>query len=92
MSFIVLIQALICAIICKRCKFCKGVACMVFKDKVLYVRAKLNLSQTELAEKLKVSFTTVSRWENGKVEPTRKAHLMFEQFCAENYIEFEDKQ
>lgn len=64
---------------------------MAFKDMVLYVRAKLNLSQTELAEKLKVSFTTVSRWENGKVEPTKKAHLKFEQFCVENGIAFEEK-
>lgn len=64
---------------------------MAFKDMVLYVRAKLNLSQTELAEKLRVSFTTVSRWENGKVEPTKKAHLVFEQFCAENSIVFEEK-
>ena len=64
---------------------------MAFKDKVLYVRAKLNFSQTELAEKLKVSFATVSRWENGKVVPTKKAHLIFEQFCEENGIDAEEK-
>ena len=75
----------------RNASFAKEQHHMAFKDKVLYVRAKLNLSQTELAKKLKVSFTTVSRWENGKVEPTRKAHLMFEQFCAANSIEFEDK-
>lgn len=64
---------------------------MVFKDKVLYARAQLNLSQTELAKKLKVSFATVSRWENGKVMPTKKANFIFEQFCEENGIVPEDK-
>ena len=64
---------------------------MLFKDKVLYVRATLNLSQTELAEKLNVSFTTVSRWENGKVEPTRKAHFVFDRFCKKNNITFEEE-
>ncbi len=30
------------------------------------------LTQTDLAELLGVSFTTVNRWENGKFEPTMK--------------------
>ena len=64
---------------------------MLFKDKVLYVSATLNLSQTELAEKLNVSFTTVSRWENGKVEPTRKARFVFDRFCKKNSITFEEE-
>lgn len=62
---------------------------MEFKDKCLYVRAKLNLTQEELAKKLKVSVPSISRWEMGKVMPTRKAHLIFENFCKENNITFD---
>ncbi len=33
------------------------------------LRAKLHLSQEELAQRLNVSFATVNRWENGKAQP-----------------------
>jgi type I restriction enzyme M protein len=33
------------------------------------LRAKLQLSQEELAQRLNVSFATVNRWENGKAQP-----------------------
>ena len=35
-------------------------------------REKVLLMQTELAEKLGVSFASVNRWENGQFEPTMK--------------------
>lgn len=56
---------------------------MNFQEKILYVRAKLNLSQTELAKELGVSFSTINRWETGKVVPTKKAVLAFELYCKE---------
>lgn len=62
---------------------------MEFKDKLLIIRAKLNLTQSELAEMLHVSYPTISRWEMGKVMPTRKAMVVFETFCKENNINFE---
>ncbi len=34
---------------------------MELKDKVLYIRAKLDLTQSDLAENLSVSFATVNR-------------------------------
>lgn len=34
------------------------------------LRAKLDLSQEELAKLLNVSFVSVNRWETGKHEPT----------------------
>lgn len=37
------------------------------------VRAKLNLSQSELADQLGVSFATINRWEGGKRKPQRAA-------------------
>lgn len=62
---------------------------MDFKDKLLYVRATFNMSQTELAKALDVSFQTVNRWEGNKVKPTKKAEYSFELFCKEHNITFE---
>lgn len=67
----------------------KGVL-MEFKDAVVYVRAKLDLTQTELAEKLKLSFPTISRWENGRTKPTKKEIVVFKEFCKENNLKLED--
>ena len=53
---------------------------MEFKDRVLYVRAKLNLTQTELAKKLSVSFATINRWELGTTTPSKKAIAIFDIF------------
>lgn len=66
-----------------------GVENMDFKDKLVFARAKLDLSQAELAKELNVSLPTVSRWENGKVNPTKKAKVVFMQFCKKHKIEFE---
>ena len=63
---------------------------MRFKDKLLIVRAKLNISQTELAKKLGVSFSTINRWESEKAKPTQKAIIRFDLFCKENNILFEE--
>lgn len=64
---------------------------MKFQDKVIYARAKLNISQTRLAELLQVSLTTISRWENGKVTPTKKDLLVFSEFCKEQKIIFSEE-
>jgi putative transcriptional regulator len=37
------------------------------------LREKLLITQTELAQKLGVSYASVNRWENKKCEPTMKA-------------------
>ena len=67
----------------------KAETTMEFKDKLVFARAKLDLSQSELAKELNVSLPTVSRWENGKVNPTKKAKVVFVQFCKKHNIEFE---
>lgn len=59
---------------------------MDFGKKVLLVRAKLNLTQAQLGNKLHVTMGTVSRWEANKVKPTKKAECAFEQLCKENNI------
>ena len=63
---------------------------MEFKDQVLRVRAKLNLTQAALGELLHVTLGTISRWESGKFQPTKKAKCAFEQFCRENNIELDE--
>ncbi len=40
-------------------------------DEIRRLRARLGLSQTQLAERLRVSFATVNRWENGHSTPYR---------------------
>lgn len=65
---------------------------MEFKDKILYVRAKLNISQMELANKLNVSFSTINRWKTGKVMPTRKAELTLDIFCKDNNIIIDESE
>ena len=65
---------------------------MEFKDKILYVRAKLNISQMELANKLNVSFSTINRWKTGKVMPTRKAELTLDIFFKDNNIIIDESE
>ncbi len=50
------------------------------------IRSYLNLSQTEFAEQLNVTFQTVNRWENGKVIPNKLAQSKIYDFCKENNI------
>lgn len=63
---------------------------MEFKRKLIYARAKLNLSQTDLAKALGVSFQTINRWENSKVTPTKKAKIQFDEFCQKNNVIFKE--
>ncbi len=55
------------------------------------IRGKLFLTQTDLAEMLGVSITTVCRWENKKFEPTIKAKKKIYQICLENNINLEEE-
>jgi len=44
------------------------------------MRRRLNLSQEKLAQRLKVSFPTINRWENRKTRPDTMAWHIIEQF------------
>ncbi len=61
-----------------------------FSDAVKFVRMKLGLSQTELANAIGVSLPTVSRWENEDREPRMKTLGKFYVFCREKGIDFEE--
>lgn len=60
---------------------------MDIKEILIKLRAHLNISQTELANLLNVSYVTISRWENGKVRPTKKALYIIKDLCKKNNIE-----
>ena len=59
---------------------------MKYAKLIKSLREKLIISQTELAELLEVSFSTVNRWENGKHEPTIKVKRKIINLCEENNI------
>lgn len=63
---------------------------MDFSEKILYIRSRNNLSQSDLAKHLNVSYATISRWENGKSNPTKKDLLTFHRYCAKEKINFEE--
>lgn len=54
---------------------------MLMKDKLVYARAKLNLSQEALARELNVSFATINRWEKGRTIPSKRYEVLFDDFC-----------
>lgn len=59
---------------------------MELKEKLILARAKMNLSQQMLAKELNVSYVTISRWENGNSDPTKKAVAKFYDFCNINNL------
>lgn len=50
------------------------------------IRTAMNMSQTELAEHLNVSFATVNRWENGHALPNRLAQSRLYEVCREKNV------
>ena len=54
------------------------------------IRARLDLTQEQLAERLGVSFTTVNRWEGGVTRPQRAARTAISALAAEAGIDTAD--
>ena len=50
------------------------------------IRAYLNMSQTEFAKQLNVTFQTVNRWENGRAVPNKLAQLKIFDLCREKQL------
>lgn len=61
-----------------------------YPDAIIKLRVKLNLSQTELAKILEVSFSSINRWEKGKHSPTIIAKEKLRGLLKENNIELEE--
>ncbi len=50
------------------------------------IRTYRNLSQTEFAERLNVTFATVNRWENGRALPNRLAQSKMYEICKQDDV------
>ena len=61
-----------------------------YADGILKLRAKLNLSQEELAKILGVSYISVNRWENDKYAPTKIVKVKLIQLFEDNNIELKE--
>lgn len=61
---------------------------ITYSEAILNLRAKLNLSQEDLAKMMKVSYVSVNRWENGHFEPTKlqkvKLKEIFKKYSIDN--------
>lgn len=64
---------------------------MEFSKKVLELRGQLQITQTQLAELLGVSYSAVNRWENGQYKATKLAMHKFDKLCKKHGIIFDDK-
>ena len=64
----------------------------LYPSAIRRLRAKLNISQTELAGILGVSFTSVNRWEKGHHQPTVIAKEKLRELFIENNIRFEEEE
>ena len=61
-----------------------------YADGILQLRAKLNLSQEELAKILGVSYISVNRWENDKYATTKLVKVKLNQLFKEHNIEVKE--
>lgn len=62
---------------------------MKYASIVKQIRTKCKLSQSQLSEKLSVSFATVNRWEREKHEPSMRQRRKIRNFCLDNKIDIE---
>lgn len=56
------------------------------------IRQLALLTQEDFAGELKVSFSTVNRWENGKGKPSLSAMKSIKSFCEKYGIPYEELQ
>ena len=62
---------------------------MKFSDAVKTIRRKSLLSQSDFANEIGVSFSTVNRWENGKAVPKLCKLKQIKNFCTAHDIPFD---
>ena len=62
---------------------------MDFSLLVKAARKELNMSQQELAEVLGINFTTINRWENGHVQPSKMGQKCFCDFCESRAVDLQ---
>lgn len=65
--------------------WCKA---MALSDEIILIRKKGYYTQVEFAERIGVSFSTVNRWETGKMSPNVSTMKRLKAYCDELNIEF----
>ncbi len=60
------------------------------QDLIKKIRSHINMNQTEFAEKLKVTFATVNRWENGRALPNKLAQDKMYNLCKKHNVSVYD--
>ena len=63
---------------------------MTILEKVKFVRTKPLISQEELASQIGVSFATINRWETKNIEQSCLTKALFDKYCEEKSIRFEN--
>ena len=58
----------------------------IMKTLIKQIRDYLNISRTEFAELLNVTFATVNRWENGRTVPNKLAQTTLYEICKDNSV------
>ncbi len=61
---------------------------MTFPEAIKKIRKTAVLSQESFANEIGVSFSTVNRWEKGKVKPGYEALKKIKSYCDKHSIEF----
>ncbi len=59
---------------------------MEISEMIKAIRAELQMTQTDFAEAVHVSFSTVNRWENNKVVPNRMARALILDICEKKDV------
>lgn len=62
---------------------------MPFSSEIKKARLSCFMNQSEFANAIGVSFTTVNRWENGKAQSNVKAMKSLKRFCIEHGYSYE---
>ena len=62
---------------------------MEISEAIKAIRKELQMTQTDFAQAVHVSFSTVNRWENNRVIPNRMARALILDLCKKNNIKKE---
>ena len=53
---------------------------------ILALRAKLDISQEEMAKYFNVAFATINRWENGRAVPSKIHKIQIDELCKKHKV------
>lgn len=70
----------------EECYICEKLGDGIMQDLIKKIRLYMNMSQTEFAERLNVTFATVNRWENGRALPNKLAQDKIYHLCKEQSV------